>query len=115
MLDIDDHKDDPYLTAFSERREVGSASPLDRANTALLNASQAATLVGEGDETVRQEASDRVDRVALAASAVAICERNDDKALADEFARVAESEALVLDSFDYVKIDGLKRHEIHGV
>lgn len=115
MLDIDDHKDDPYMEAFTERRSKGSASPLDRANTALLNAQQSACLLSEGDETVRQEALDRCNRVALAAQAVAICERQDDQALASEFAKHAEKEALVLDMFDYVKVDGLKRHEIHGI
>lgn len=115
MLDIDDHRSDPMLAEFAERRAQGSASPLDRANTALLNASQAATLLSEGDDTVKADAASKLERVALAAQAVAIAERQGDKALANEFAKVAESEALVLDTFDYVKVDGLSRHKIHGV
>ena len=114
MLDIDNHKDDDYLREFTERRAQGTASPLDRANTALLNAQQSACLQSEGDDCDRERAQALVDRVALAASAVAIAERQGDKALAAEFAKVAESEALVLDGFAYVKVEGLRRHEIHG-
>lgn len=124
MLDIDNHKDDPYLVEFTKRRVQGTASPLDRANTALLNASQAATImVGAPDDdslSVRhgedycKGIEALVDRVALAASAVAIAERQGDDELAADFAKVAESEALTLDSFAYAKVDGLKRHEVHG-
>jgi hypothetical protein len=115
MLDINDHQDDDYLVEFTKRRVQGTASPLDRANTALLNAQQSACIQSEGDECDRQRAQSMVDRVALAASAVAIAEREEDKALAAEFARVAESEALTLDSFAYVKIKGLSRHKVHGI
>ena len=114
MLDIDDHKDDPYMVEFTERRAQGSASPLDRANTALLNAQQSACVQSEGDDCDRERAEALVDRVALAASAVAIAERQGDEALAAEFAKVAESEALVLDGFAYIKVDGLARHKVHG-
>lgn len=114
MLDIDDHKEDAYLTEFTERRAQGTASPLDRANTALLNAQQTACVLSEGDETVVADAESKVERVALAAQAVAIAERQGDEALAEDFAEVAESEALVLDSFDHVRIKGMSRHQIHG-
>jgi ABC-type enterochelin transport system substrate-binding protein len=115
MIDIDDNKADPMLAEFTARRKEGSASPLDRANTALLNASQVVTLLSEGDDTVQADAQSKVERVALAAQAVAIAERQGDQALAASFAKVAESEALVLDTFDYVKVDGLRRHRVHGL
>ncbi len=116
MLDIDNHKDDPMLVEFSKRRAQGTPSPRDIANAALLNASQAATVLSEAeDETVIEDAEDTLDRVQLAVQAVATAERQGDKALAAGFAQVAETEALVLDTFDYVKVDGLRRHEIHSV
>ena len=124
MLDIDDHKADDYLSEFVERRAQGTASPLDRANTALLNADQVACiLTGAADDqalTVRHGddycsgIQAQVERVALAASAVAIAERQGDKALAAEFANYAETEALRLDGYAHVRIKGLTRFTIHG-
>lgn len=115
MLDIDDHKDDAYLAEFTERRESGSASPLDRANTAVLNADQALSILGETDETIKAAAESAYQSVVRAARACSLAERLEDDHFAEQFAKVAESEALVLDTFDYVKINGLKRHAIHGV
>lgn len=112
MLDIDDHKDDPYLIDFTERRRQGTASPLDRANTAVLNASQAATIHSEGE--FKGAAEKALERAIAAAAACGIATRQKDKRLAAEFANLAEGEALALDSFDYVKVDGLRRHEVHG-
>ena len=115
MIDINDHCEDPMLIEFMRRRAQGNASPLDRANTALLNAQQSACVQSEGDDCDRERAQAHVDRVALAASAVAIAEKQGEQAVAAEFAKVAESEALTLDSFAYVKVEGLRRHEIHGI
>jgi hypothetical protein len=113
MLDIDDHKDDPYLIDYTERRRQGTASSLDRANTAVLNASQAATLHSEERE-FKGAIGKALERSIAAAAACAIAERQGDEALAEDFAKVAESEALVLDSFDHVRIEGMSRHQIHG-
>lgn len=98
------------LSAWVERRESGSASPLDRANAALLRADQAgAILTGAGDDCDGSQIEALVQRVALAASACGIATRNKESNVADAFAGVAETEAVTLDLYDIARLEGLPR------
>jgi hypothetical protein len=119
MIDIDKAEKDPMLVEFTERRSEGSASPLDRANAALLRADQAASIfTGGADDqalTVRQGegtcsgVQGLLDRVALATAACGLAERKGEPAVADAFAKVAEREAVTLDSYDSARLEGLNR------
>lgn len=111
MLDIDKHRDDPMLQEFTERRDSGQAGPLDRANAALLRADQAAAIfTGSGDDCDREQVEALLDRVALAVSACGLAVRKGEPAsVALAFAKMAESEAVTLDSYDSARLQGLQR------
>lgn len=110
MIDIDKHEADPMISEFTERRSSGSASPLDRANAALLRADQAACIfTGSGEDCDKAQIASMCERVALAAAGCGIATRNREQGVANEFAKVAESEALTLDGYDSARLDGIQR------
>lgn len=83
----------------------GIEGPHERANQALMRADLALTIISErGDDLDRAQAEAIIDRVALAAAACATAVRIDRPELADEFAKQANSEVLVLTNFDYVNV-----------
>jgi hypothetical protein len=104
-FDIDDHKADPMIADYMAAREQGIVTPLEIANNALLRADLALTIVTErGDDLDKAQAEAVIERVALAASACAKATRIGDDHFAVEFAKQANSEVLVLTSFDYVNV-----------
>lgn len=110
MFDIDKHRDDPMMQAFCKRRMEASASPLDRANAALLRADQAAAIFsGQADECDKAQIASACERVALAAAACGIATRNQESEVAEQFAKAAEGEAVTLDAYDNVRLEGLPR------
>lgn len=101
-VNINDHKDDPYLSDWYGVYALGETTPLERANHALMQADLAAVVASErGDDLDKAQAEAICERVALAASACALAERIDKPELAKRFSETAQSEALVLSTFDY--------------
>lgn len=104
-FDIDDHKADPMLAEYMSARENGKRTSLEIANSALLRADLALTIVAErGDDLDKAQAEAVIERVALAASACATATRIGDDHFAAEFAKAANSEVLLLTNFDYVNV-----------
>lgn len=112
MLHMDDHADDPYMVDFFKRYDAGEVAPIDRANAAVERAGQALTVFSEtASETEKLAQEEALARAVRCAYLTAKAEALEEDGLAETFAQGAEREALTLDSFDAVRLEGLRRAE----
>lgn len=104
-LNISDHKDDPMISAWYSVHASGQETDLERANAALVRADlYRSTIETHGDDLDKAQAEAVCERVALAASACAKAQSIGELRLAHEFANAAQSETLILSTFDYVNV-----------